>query len=79
MQIYANGFAMAMSEDKQELVLNFVQNMPDLSNAKSDDNLISVAEAKSEPVAQLILNAKCGKTLAEMLTRLYEDEGEKAK
>lgn len=76
MQIYANGFAVAMSDDKQELILNFVQNVPDLSNYKSAEDFAPVNTVQTEPVAQLVLNAKCGKALVDMLAHLYENESE---
>ena len=74
MQLYANGFTIAMSANKTEVILNFLQNAPVLLPPDQGGSGTSdVTEVKTEPVAQLILNADCGTALAQTLSQLYSE------
>ena len=66
MMQYVNGFSCAVSKDKSEVVINFVQKVPDVE----DDGTVSET---TEKVASVIMGRESAKQLTDALAEFLEE------
>lgn len=65
---YANGFSCAMDEEKESLIINFVQRMPQIINGAMDE------KTTVENVATLVMDKSTGENLFNALKQMLGDD-----
>lgn len=71
MLTYANGVALAISHQENELILEFTQRSPVFERVDGENTITNVAEA---PAVQIAMTAAKGHELLLALQRLYPSE-----
>ncbi len=74
MKDYVNKFAIAVSGERSEVMLTFVQESPDLSllNLPQGEGSGPISRTQQETVAELIMSEKSARKLAEMILGTLE-------
>ena len=74
MQAYTNQFSISMNTGKNEVLINFFQNVPPvdafLQPTEQDVETVSL------PVAQLIISLDCAQNLTDLLSNLLSGKAE---
>lgn len=71
MLLFTNGFSCAMDQQKEELVINFVQQVPEVGEDGKAKNI------KVEEVSKLVMGKVMAQNLLEALTEILTDNSEK--
>lgn len=72
MQAFANKFTIFFNQDKTEAIINFYQEIPDLSNVTGQ--VVGNFPTEVTPVANLAMTSQCAKNLLDSLQALLNKE-----
>lgn len=65
---FTNGFSCAMDQEKEELMINFIQQIPELGEDGKTKGI------RAEEVAQLVMGKVLARNLLDALTEILEEE-----
>ncbi len=65
---FTNGFSCAMDQEKEELMINFIQQIPNIDEGSK------VNSTRVEEVAQLVMGKVLARNLLDALTQVLEED-----